>query len=91
MWGQAPLCICSCPIVLLLNLHVTREVERFYYEFLNRGGTRGVDWVACHLPPLGQPAKKSIHEKTNGITWVPKNVEIREIDMHANAKSSTAV
>ena len=91
MWGQAPLWICSCPIVLLLNLHVTGEVERFYYEFLNRGGTRRVDWVACHLPPLGQHSQKVNTRKKNGITWVPKNVEIREIDMHANAKSSTAV
>jgi len=37
---------------------------------------RGVDWVASH-PPSQQPTKKTIiRGKTNGNTWVPKNVEI---------------
>ena len=37
----------------------------------------GVDWVASH-PPLEQPTKKKniIRGKTNGNTWVPKNIEI---------------
>ena len=35
--------------------------------------------------PEDSTSKKLIHEKTNRITWVPKNVEIRAIAMHANA------
>ena len=30
------------------------EVESFYEEFLKRGGTMGIDWVASHPPPLGK-------------------------------------
>ena len=43
------------------------------------------------LPPPTLRIAQLKNQYTNGITWVPKNVEIRAIDMHANAKSSTAV
>ena len=39
--------------------NVIEEIERFYYEFLNRGGTRGVDWVACQPPTLRTAHPKS--------------------------------
>ena len=39
--------------------HVIEVVERFYYAFLNRGGTRGLDWVACQPPTLRTAHPKS--------------------------------
>ena len=39
--------------------NVIEEIERLYYEFLNRGGTRGVDWAACQPPTLRTAHPKS--------------------------------
>ena len=64
-------------------------------NFLTEAEREGwVGWLANPPPPptlRTAHLKKVIHEKTNGITWIPKNVEIRAITMHANAESSTAV
>ena len=57
-----------------------------------QGGGGGGGYFGWLAPPLldTPPKKKLIHGKTNGNTWVPKNIEIRVIAMH-EAEPSTEV
>ena len=48
----------------------------------------GLGWIGWLAIPVqdSSPKKKEIHAKTNGNTWVPKNIEIRAMAMHVNAE-----
>ena len=52
------------------------------------GGGGGLGWIGWLAIPVQDSSlkKKEIHGKTNGNTWVPKNIEIRAMAMHVNAE-----
>ena len=97
------LCARASNITLLVSLFYMWSVYQaaaLVYESVSKKMSSGADpegrggGIGCLALQDSSPKKKLIHGKTTGNTWVPKNIELKEIcaiAMHVNAEPSTEV